>query len=396
MYKLNKFTLYVDLLKAFNCTKKHKSKKSYIIEYEKNLHSNLINLRDRLLSGTYKPGISNCFIIKYPKKREVFAANFEDRIVHHLYFNYTHKLFENTFIYDTYSCIENRGTHFGIERCKKQIIQCSENYTKKAYCLKMDISGYFMHINRNILKKIVYDSLMKMAEHSASKSIGKLWKNIIDIDFLVKLGNCIITYNPILNCEFKSKKKDWDDLPKDKSLFYVAEGCGLPIGNLTSQLFSNVYLNRLDQFVKRELKCKYYGRYVDDFYIIDTCKARLHNIAKRISEFLKKELLIEVNQGKTTITDVKYGVEFLGGYIKPYRNYISNQSLRRIKRKIYDYDRYGWEDTDPVNSVNSYLGIFSHYSSFKIRKQIFDSLKDLSKYGRFNESYTKFIPYEEE
>ena len=396
MYISSKESLLRDLYEAYKDAIKHKKNKSYVKEFGKDLDMNILRLRNELIHGTYEPSKSMCFIINYPKKREVFAAHFRDRIVHHLYFNYTYKLFESTFIADSYSCIEEKGTHFGIERCRKHILEESVNYTKECYCLKMDIKGYFMHIDRNRLNEIIKEDLLKMSEHRINKSKNVVWSDVIDYNLIFYLTDIISLYNPIENCVFISNPDEWEGLSKDKSLFYVEEGCGLPIGNLTSQLYSNVYLNRLDQFVKRELKCKHYGRYVDDFYIISTDKAFLHEVSKKIERFLKEELHLECNKVKTRITNVKYGVEFLGAYIKKNRTYISNQSLKRIKKKIYDYDRANWENTTVINSVNSYLGILAHYSSFKIRKQIFDSLKNLSKYGRFNESYTKFIPYEEE
>ena len=119
-----------DLYVAFEYACKHKNSKKYVQTYKENLYENLTELRDALFNRTYTPESSVCFIVEYPKKREVFAANFRDRIVHHLYFNYMHELFENTFIHDTYSCIKGRGTHFGIKRCRKHIIVESENYTK--------------------------------------------------------------------------------------------------------------------------------------------------------------------------------------------------------------------------------------------------------------------------
>lgn len=393
MYNITKEQLLFDLYVAFEYACKHKTNKTYIKKFKENLHANLIELRDSLFNRTYKPEQSVCFIVEYPKKREVFAANFRDRIVHHLYFNYTHLLFEQTFIYDTYSCIKNRGTHFGIKRCRKHIIQESANYTNTCYVLKMDIKGYFIHIDRLLLVNIIKNKIDKMSSHKISNKDDRLWSDIIDINFIKYLTDTIALLNPTLNCRFRSSKEAWIGLPLSKSLFSVKEGCGLPIGNLTSQLFSNIYLNELDQYVKRELKCKHYGRYVDDFYIISKDKVFLKSIIPKIENFLLDKLHLEIHKGKTKIVDVKYGVEFLGAFIKPNRIYIANESLKRIKKKIYDINYMNIELDNPIQTINSYLGIFSHYKSFKIRKQIFDDIISIKKYGYFNESYTKFIPY---
>lgn len=392
MYKLDKDKLLFDLYIAYECAIKHKRNKPYIKEFEKKLSKNLIDLRDMLWNRTYIPQHSICFIVSHPKKREVFAANFRDRIIHHLYFNYTHKLYENTFIYDSYSCIKGKGTHFGIERFKKHILQESNNYTENCYVLKMDISGYFMHIDRELLNNIALDSIKNMQEHLVVKKDDKKWKDIIDIDFVNYLTTEISTHDPSKNCIFRSNLIEWEDLPKSKSLFYSPKNCGLPIGNLTSQLFSNVYLNKLDQFVKRILGCKHYGRYVDDFYIVSKDKEFLHSIIPKIENFLKTELRLNINKGKTKIINVKYGIEFLGAFIKPNRTYISNACLRRIKKRLNDYEYHPY-NINIVNSINSFLGIFSHYRSFNIRKNLFFNMKLTKDIGIFNELFTKFIPY---
>lgn len=160
-FSITKEQLLLDLYRAYKDARKHKRNRNYQLKFEFNLEENLIDLRDELISGTYKPFPSNCFIIHDPKMREVFAAHFRDRIVHHLFYNYTYKVFETTFIYDSYSCIKNRGTHFGIERLKHHILSVSKGYTKPCYVLKIDIKGYFMNINRKILLELSRKTLLK-------------------------------------------------------------------------------------------------------------------------------------------------------------------------------------------------------------------------------------------
>ena len=387
--QVNKNVLKLNLFNAFKKASLHKKNRTYVKIFKSKLEENITELRDLLLERKYKPQSSICFIVNYPKKREVFAANFRDRIIHHLYFNMTHKLFENTLIYDCYSCIKGKGTHFGIQRLKKHILSESNNYKEDCYVLKMDIKGYFMHIDRKLLIKIVNDTLDKERYHKVEKGNNDTWDDILDFDFIKYLTNEIILYDPTKNCIFKSQKCEWEGLPSSKSLFEMEEDFGLPIGNLTSQLFSNIFMNKLDQYVKRELHCKHYGRYVDDFYIVSKNKAFLHKIIPLIQKFLKEELHLDINCGKTTITNVKYGVEFLGAYIKPYRTYISNASLRRIKTKLSLIGN----NPNIINSINSYLGIFKHYSSFKLRKKLFSEIPNILEKGYFNKDYTKFIPY---
>ena len=388
---LTKKQLLFELYVAESDARKHKSKKMYVIEFEKNLHKNLSELCDELYNRTYRPMSSVCFIIEDPKKREIFAAMFRDRIVHHLYYNLTHKIFEKTFIYDTYSCIKDRGTHFGIDRLYNHIRKESLNYTRDCYILKMDIKGYFMHIDRNLLYDIVVSSLKK--EELKQEKDGCYCKT--DFGFIYYLTKELALLDPTKGCVFRGNKKNWEGLPKSKSLFYSPIGYGLPIGNLTSQLFSNVFLNVLDQFCKRELKCMHYGRYVDDFYIVSHNKEFLLSIIPIIKKFLNDNLHLEVNEGKTKICHYSKGVEFLGSFVKPYRKYMSNQSLRRVRKKIFEKENNDWKCKVSIEcSINSYLGCFRHNSSYNIRKEMFSHMYKLNKIGIFNKDMTKFYLFD--
>ena len=389
MYSISKTRLLFDLYYAFQCAKKHKSSKEYVKVFESDLHNNLVNLRDEIYERRYKPQPSVCFIITDPKRREIFAANFRDRIVHHLYYNYTYDLFNKTFIEDSYSCRKGKGTHYGIHRLEKHIREESENYTRKTYVLKMDIKGYFIHINRPLLLRIVEDTLDKMM-YRRSSPVGKTYGEIIDIDMIRYLSREIILLNPIKNCIIRSNKIEWLALDKSKSLFYSDKDCGLPIGNLTSQLFSNVYLNVLDQYMKRVLHCKHYGRYVDDFYVVSKDKSFLNNISILVNEFMKDKLYLEIQKKKTIVVNANYGVEFVGGFIKPYRTYLSNKTIRRMRRHLYRFQIYDTEK-DVINMVNSYIGMFSHHKSNNVKKEMMDKTTRLNEYGKFIGYYTKFV-----
>lgn len=316
-----------------------------------------------------RPDLPSAFVIDYPKKREVFAAMFRDRVVHHLYFNYTHELFERTFIQDTYSCISGRGTHYGIERLGMHIRQESQNWSQPCYAMNLDIRGYFMHIQRHRLLEIATGTIRKMADHRVHHDRPELWRDRIDIDFICWLTEQIVMLDPKTSCEIVGFKEDWIGLDRNKSLFYTPDGCGLPIGNLTSQLFSNVYLNVFDQFMKRTLGCRHYGRYVDDSFVISADRNWLLSIVPAIRSFLLDELGLELHMGKLHVRDVTQGVEFLGAFVKPYRNYVSNKTLHRMIKNMQDLDM---RDKEHLRcSVNSYLGVLSHSCSYNIRRELF-------------------------
>ena len=204
----------------------------------------------------------------------------------------------------------------------------------------------------------------------------------LDLDFVVWLSREIILLDPTRDCHVHGNPEEWETLPRDKSLFHSPEGCGLPIGNLTSQLFSNVYLNELDQYMKRTLCCRHYGRYVDDFYVVSADREWLHGLIPRVRAFLWDELGLRLHDGKVRIYDVHRGVDFLGSYLKPHRRYVNNATLRRMQRKLPTLE----QEQNPERlraRLNSMLGILGHYRSVGIQHRMFFSLKSPRKHGRF-------------
>ena len=329
--------LLEDLYRAYLAARRHKRGKGHQIRFEMNQERELVKLRDELIARRYEPRPSSCFIIHDPKMREVFAAEFRDRVVHHLFYNYTHEIFERTFIADSYSCIEGKGTHYGIERLTHHIRSCSQNWSRQCFILKLDIKGYFMHINRQILFDRCREILNKACMKNGEDVFGG-----VSVGFVDYLLEKICLLDPLENCCIVGDCAEWNELPDDKSLFRSESGCWLPIGNLSSQLFSNIYLGMLDDFIKRELKVRHYGRYVDDMFIVGESKECVKSLIEPIRAFLRNHLKLELSEGKTRICDARQGVEFLGAFIKPFRTYVSSRSLRKVlisKGRLADFGR---------------------------------------------------------
>lgn len=387
--------LLADLYHAYLDARRHKRCKNYQLLFEMNLEHELVSLRDELIEHRYQPLPCSVFIIHEPKKREIFAASFRDRVVRHLYYNYTHRLFENTFIADSYSCIPKRGTHYGCNRLEHHIRSVSQNYTRPCYVLKMDIQGYFMSINRQRLLDICISSLRKMSQHK-SPLTGKSWEHSIDLVFVEYLTQVIIMHDPLDHCKIICPLSEWEGLPDDKSLFHSAKGCGLPIGNLTSQLFSNIYLNEFDQYMKRKLHCRHYGRYVDDSFVVATSKTDLQFVTESASSFLLSQLGLRVHPNKIVIQDAYDGIEFLGHYILPHRRYLANKTLHRVNvgmkrlrgEKIIRPNRL-------LSVLNSYLGLLSHTCSHRFILEMIRINTWLFRFGIFSERMGKMNLYKD-
>lgn len=387
LYILTREQLLVDLYKAYRSSRRGKRNSHSQLQFELCLEEELVNLRNELWDRQYQPSSSICFVIHDPKQREIFAASFRDRVVHHLYYNYTNELFERQFISDSYSCRKHRGTSYGISRLQHHLRSCSNNWKKDCYVLKMDIQGYFMSISRNILLERCQEMLMRMAA----------WEQI-DYSFILWLSEIIILNDPTLSCRRRGKKEEWKGLPPSKSLFHSKQGCGLPIGNLTSQLFSNIYMNSFDNWMKRELHCHHYGRYVDDCFVVHRSKKRLLEIRNLAGSFLQNELGLKLHPNKTFVIRALYGTDFLGSYLKPFRTYIRNSTRKRMVAHIRELDEQALNRT-PISirdSLNSFLGYFKQYKTFYYRSCLFGKQSNWKQFGCFDVKYNKFYLYSQE
>ena len=359
-----------ELFQAYYNCRSNKRNTANALAFEINYESKLLNLCEEINNGTYTQGRSIAFIVNKPVKREIFAADFRDRIIHHFIINKLNPLFEKQFIYDSYSCRVGKGTLFGIKRVNKFIRQCSCNYTKDAYILKLDIEGFFMHIDKNILFNRLHIFINKKLVES-------------DKELLIELCKKIIFNNPVENCIIKGKKSNWNDLPATKSLFHSPTNCGLPIGNLTSQIFANFYLDSFDHYIKHELQIRYYSRYVDDFVILHNDKEYLKSLIPQLSNFLLSTLQLNLHPKKIYLQHYKKGVIFLGAVIKPYRIYIANRTkgnfytaIEKQNSIVKERKPTKEEQVVFISSINSYLGIMKHYKTYKLRKKMIN--KNLS------------------
>lgn len=375
------FTIEEVFASYYECRKSKRNSKG-ALQFELNLEENLISLWQEVKNGTWQPGNYTCFIVEKPVKREIFAAPFKDRIIHHILINRMNDAFEKYFIFDSYACRLNKGTHAAIKRVEHFIKSETKNGKENCYILKLDIQGFFMAINKNLLYKKLCDFIDK-------NNFGKEEK------YLCKK---IVFSNSCNNCIKKSPQKAWNNLPKNKSLFFAQEDCGLPIGNLTSQVFANFYLTEFDHFIKSHLKVKKYVRYVDDFIIIHKEKKLLLFYVKLIKEFLKTHLYLTLHPKKIYIQKANYGVSFLGTFIKISHTVISNRTINNFKSKIKNYI-FKVEQNPPSQKLkqdffsctNSYLGILSHYKTYKKRikilKLVFESF--WNKYFKVKKPATK-------
>lgn len=345
------------LLEAYYDCRRNKRKTASALVYEMDYESKLIALRDRINTRTYAPGKSICFVVTRPRYREVFAASFEDRIVHHYIALRLEPLFEQAFCPYTYNCRKGKGQLYGTNMLRQQIIECSDNYTTDCYIMKLDLRGFFMSIDKCILADLI-DRFVE------EKYTGE------DKDDLRYLCRIVILHEPEKNCERHSPASYWNYLPANKSLFTNGEGKGVAIGNLFAQLFANFLLNSLDWMIE-DLGIKYHGRYVDDFYMIHQDKTVLLNAVPRIREKLS-ELGLELNERKFYFQHYTKGVEFTGSIVIPNRVYTCNRTITNFIAAVRRLNKAKdlRQAEHAVNSINSYLGLLRHNNEYNTRKRV--------------------------
>lgn len=382
---------YEELYKAYADCLKHKRKTANASSFRVNLSQNLYQLWIDLNKGYYKIGRSIAFVVDKPVKREVFAADFRDRIVHHLVINRIINSLEKVIINNSFSCRKGKGVLYGVKKLEEESKLVTDYYTKNAYVLKCDLKSFFMTINKSLLCEKI-DKLIRTEVYPND------WKKY---NFTTNLAQKIINNCPQDGCIRKQSKYKWVDLPKEKSLFTTPVTHGLPIGNLTSQIFANYFLNDFDKFIYNELKFKFYGRYVDDFYILSNNKEDLLKAIPKIKNELKK-IGINLHPNKIYLQEINKGVKFIGSVIKPNRTYAGKRTIGNLKYLLkktsedFKYKEMSIYDVNKlVASFNSYMGFLKHHATFKIRKKIItgEFMKPFLSKCYFDHSFSKMIPF---
>jgi len=289
-------------------------------EFVLDLYSNLKNLQTDLLAGKYLHGGYKYFKVKDPKNRDIHKASVRDRVVHHLLYSALYPHFDHYFIYDSYSCRNNKGTHCGIRKFADLISSASQRNTKPVWILKCDIKKCFASIDHNIL-------------------LGLL-KRHIDCPRLYQVVQSVIS-------SFSSGKI----------------GKGIPLGNLTSQLFVNIYMHELDNYIKRTLRIKYYIRYSDDFVIVANDKLTLNYYSDLISRFVENNLKLQIYPNKIFIKTLSSGLDFLGWKFFSDHRVTRSSTKKRMLKKIKSSQHQN-------ETILSYLGMLSHGDAYKCRKHI--------------------------
>ena len=282
---------YRNLYEAFLLAQRRKRSKADVLDFEQNLESNLWDIQNDLIYKTYQPGKYKTFYVYDPKVRLIMAAPFRDRVVHHALCNIIEPIFERRFIDTSFACRVRKGVDAGVDQVTKYLRDAQRKYGVM-YCLKCDVRKYFQSIDKRILRSIVFKKI---------RCRETRW-----------LINVIL-----------------DSTEGER---------GIPVGNLPSQLFANIYLNELDHFVKERLHVRYYVRYMDDFIILHEDKRYLHCLWKIIAEYLKEQLKLELNQ-KTAVFPVRHGIDFLGYRIFPGHKLLRKRYIKRTKRMIKHFER---------------------------------------------------------
>lgn len=353
------------LTRSFQEARKNKLKTFNEHSYDIHWMENIIRLTDAILEHYYEPSASVSFVIYDPMIREIFAAPFVDRVVHHFLYSIQYGWWDRRFIADSYSCREGKGTLYGIKRTQGMMRRASDNFTKEAMIIKLDIQGYFMSLPREKLyERVKWGLVQQFQPHFKLSSAYELYQ------ICLFLWRQILFDDPVKKSWRRGTLKDWLVLPKEKSLYEQPPGRGIVIGNLTSQLVSNIYLDQLDRYVRYELGYKNYGRYVDDFLIIVPIEEyqKAKQDVKKIERFLKDELQLTLHPKKRYYQSVYKGVSFLGARIYPRCLYPSDRIQKKFEQALYNL-RSGRVKNE---TVISYFGYLKHLDADKYVKKVFD------------------------
>jgi len=339
-----------NLLKAYQEARKSKRYKRNIVRFGFFLESNLLRLQKELISETYMPSSYVCFTVYDPKTRKVAAPAFRDRVLQHCLVARIEPLFESKFIYDSYACRKKKGTHFGSKRIKR-FLQAARSKNGKdipIYCLRLDIEKYFASISWDVLLSLVNRNI------NCPKTKELIEKIITNHRCSDPKGQLIPPPLDVVNKQMRR---------------------GIPIGNLTSQLFANIYLNELDHFAKETLHLRWYARYMDDFLVVHPDKNYLMQVKEQIREFLSDHLRLRLHPKKVIIQNVKNGIPFVGYLIFYDHVLIRGKTLLRMRQKL-KLKRLKSEKSNALNTLqatySSIRGHLKYANTYGLQKNLFE------------------------
>ncbi len=334
------------LYQAFRRARKGgKRKQEAVAAFEINLEAELWQLHEELRDQTYHPGPYRNFVIHERKRRLISAAPFRDRVVHHALCHVIEPIFERRFIEDSYACRKGKGTHRAID-------QAQAFARRRAYVLQCDVEQFFPSVDHQILREF-------LARHIADEQV--LWL----VDLILESGA------EVFAAEYQMQ---W--FPGD-SLLDALRPRGLPIGNLTSQHWANVYLDRLDHFIKEDLRCHCYLRYSDDFLLFHDCKAQLWDWRAATIEFLAT-LRLRLHEDRAVVYPTQTGIPWLGFRVFPYYRLLRKDNAkafrRRLRQMAEDYQA-GQADVEQIGtSIQSWIAHAEHGDTYHLRQRIFSDV----------------------
>ncbi|MCG3177449.1 MAG: hypothetical protein MOGMAGMI_02423 [Candidatus Omnitrophica bacterium] len=337
---------FADLVEAYFDCRRNKRNSASALAFEQRLEPNLYRVYLELVEGTYRPGRSICFVVTRPKPREVWAADFRDRIVHHLLYNRIAPRFHAAFIADSCACIPGRGTLYAARRLEAKVRSVTQNWSRPAWYLKLDLANFFVSIDKRILR-----------EQLAARVVEPWW---------MRLAETILFHDPRQNFELRGSPAEVELVPPHKRLANHPAHLGLPIGNLSSQFFANVHLDALDQFVKHRIGAKHYIRYVDDFVLLHESPRWLNDAKAKIEVFLADRLRQRLNPAKTILQPIERGIDFVGHVLKPWHRATRRRTVGEALRRAAVTP-----EEDFLAVANSYFGLLrqaqhSHHSRARL------------------------------
>jgi len=331
----SKLCSYENLGLAYRKARKHKTTRKYVVEFEADLENNILQLQKELMAQEYRPRPRETFTLRDPKTRKISKSDFRDRVVHHAICNIIEPIFDKTFIYDSYANRKGKGTINAIKRFVNFKRKITQNNTKQAFILKADILRYFDSVDHNILLSIV----------------GKRIKD-----------SQVLSLIRIVLENHKIKRK----------------GKGMPLGNLTSQFFANLYLNELDYFVKHTIGAKYYIRYVDDFVVLHESKTELTKCLQLLNCFLKENLSVQLHPDKSKIFSVNQGVPFLGLRVYPHYRLLKKGNIIKFNKKLQalrnDYKCCAANYDAIYDFVEGWVAYSKQANTYNLRKRMLNLL----------------------